>query len=450
MNSAPRSFYLSLVAAVLLAASALALGTGFSEELYAPGKVIEKHGDAKCLDCHKPFRGAVAKGCLSGNCHTKAELEGKGEKKLKPAVVSLHTGQGWERCLDCHTEHRGQAGVITLAYHDDTGRQSCLRCHRGEGEDAHPKLTQKECSSCHSYRDWKDAVFTHEQVSAQPCAECHGAPEKDFHASLPKAAGTGDSDCGACHDTQKWKPATFDHTLILSGRGAQGNPQTMPACSECHGSEAITAHVEITFQGCQACHSSTEDWKRIKVDHDSVAGEACTACHATPKGELHASISNDCKACHNVKSWKPARFEHQLIKRGQEQGCARCHGNESLKAHPGIKSDACATCHKSTQDWRKVTFSHSAAGATACANCHRAPGGALHAGAKGASCATCHSTVAWRPSTFRHPRIPEFGEHMEHLACADCHPSSLSQAQPCSACHGGGGRGSRRREWDDD
>ncbi len=549
MNNAPKSFYIAVIITALISASALAFGSGLSSRLstslYSPGEVIKDHDKATCMTCHSPFKGAIANGCLGGDCHIMADLEGRGATKVSPAVASMHSAPDGEKCLDCHTEHKGENGIITLAYHE-SGTTNCNKCHLAEGKEAHPFMDDSNCKACHDFKDWERVSFSHRDVSEKPCASCHLGPTKDFHVSLPKEQGARDSDCAACHDVERWKPAEFKHDLIAVGAGIGGNPATRPACRECHGTEATEAHPDIRYEGCSACHSSTESWKDIGIDHEAVPNVSCVSCHAIPEGDLHASVSDDCQACHNVNKWKPAEFDHQLVKQGLEKDCNRCHAQDSRKAHPdiksttcdschkstksweeisfthnevrgqactdchsvprgslhanvsndckachgtkawkpakfdhqylnagkerncsqchaaegkkahsGIQSTSCASCHKSTQKWDSVSFSHSEATGQSCSSCHSAPRDWFHRSTNGMSCSSCHSTKAWEPSTFRHPRIPEFGEHMEHLTCTDCHPSSLKQAQPCSACHGfgrgkeGGGHGDDEKDDDD-
>ena len=174
-----------------------------------------------------------------------------------------------------------------------------------------------------------------------------------------------------------------------------------------------------------------------------MAGQACASCHLgrKPNDRLHASLgSADCAACHRTSGWKPASFSHASLPAATRQQCATCHlgrkPQDSL--HANLGNTSCAACHVSTESWRRVSFDHARIGGTACVSCHRPPSTGIHPLARGTSCSVCHTTQRWTPSSFRHPRIPEMREHMQ-LGCRACHPTTLSQAVPCSQCHGRGG-----------
>ncbi len=449
-----------------------------AEAMLAPGLVHAKHADVACIACHRrpsegtpaalpsDTAGSLAAGapltCLGSGCHGEGDFD-------KPAVLALHRREAAVPCRRCHPEHAGREAVITVAFHAQetalgpggaaggpgatsagssqvagggqggaaggpaSSGEECADCHREEGDRAHAEIRVARCALCHpSTRDWKTTAFRHEDAAATACAECHRLPDDRLHGELSPTART---DCSVCHGTERWKPAELSHaSLAEGGRGR---------CDRCHGDEARQAHPAIASTRCEACHVSTTDWKKISFSHAEVKGTACSDCHRLPTGGLHAGLAqgsrNRCEGCHGTQGWRPARFSHDLAVGGGRSACSNCHLLAGRRAHPALAGSPCEKCHVSTGSWSRVNFSHAEVAGQTCAGCHRAPRTMIHLGTVGTSCARCHSTRAWRPSTFRHPRVPEFGEHLEHVGCQGCHPSGLNQAVPCSRCHGRGG-----------
>ncbi len=189
------------------------------------------------------------------------------------------------------------------------------------------------------------------------------------------------------------------HTEHRGGRltvafHSNGEPASAPEnCAGCHAREGDKAHPEITDRRCAACHTSTKDWKEVLVDHAKLSDpDACDACHAA----------------------------------------------QGREAHPDIRSRDCASCHTSRTDWGDVHFDHKLVQVDRCTDCHDAPGGWLHQAAEGVACTVCHNTERWDRIDLRHPRIPEFREHMR-IPCQECHPRSLKRAVGCEECHRRGG-----------
>ncbi len=450
-----------------------------AEAMLAPGQVHAKHADLACVACHRrpsaagPSSGEAARGvpsggpaaaggkaeaaarlaggarftCLGSGCHAESDFD-------KPAILALHRRRADVPCQQCHPEHGGRAAVLTVAFHAagadvltgaaDAGAPGagggsaspageCADCHREEGDRAHPEIRVTRCALCHpSTRDWKETAFRHEDAAATACTECHRLPDDRLHGELSPAAR---GDCAACHGTERWKPAELSHAALAEGGRGR--------CDRCHGDEGRRAHPAIASTRCEVCHASTTDWKKISFSHAEVRGTACADCHRLPSGGLHAALAqgsrNRCESCHGTEGWRPARFSHDLAAGGGRSGCGNCHLQAGRRAHPALASNRCEKCHVSTGSWSRVNFSHAEVSGQTCAGCHRAPRNMIHAGTAGVSCSRCHTTRAWEPSTFRHPRVPEFGEHLEHVGCRGCHPSSLTQAVPCERCHRRGG-----------
>lgn len=253
-----------------------------AESLAAPGLMNDAHGDTTCRDCHQPFRGVAAQSCSASDCHPKQDLQ-EGD----PTLVSIHTSPSGERCLRCHSEHRGIDGPLTVAFH----------------QNAAPK-------------------------DERECTVCHDAPKGALHRNLQK-------DCGSCHETRAWSPAKFDHQRLSA--------DARKDCGACHGALGQEAHRGIKSQDCGACHVSTTDWERIEFSHAKVKDQACADCHRAPGGWLHESaLGINCKACHGTRAWEPSNFDHDpFFIEGEHGGirCKECHPKSWKKAY-------CEDCHR--------------------------------------------------------------------------------------------------------
>ncbi len=145
------------------------------EALWAPGHLSRYHqGVGSCTQCHEPFRGPTAARCST--CHG---LEGF--QRATDPVGDFHATavQSQQRCVTCHTEHRGEtASITTRPLHNPhgelvfraTGARSCTDCHAfpdglggrarvldnamvqaliEEGEGAHRRGGFARCADCH-------------------------------------------------------------------------------------------------------------------------------------------------------------------------------------------------------------------------------------------------------------------------------------------------------------
>ncbi len=247
------------------------------------------------------------------------------------------------------------------------------------------------CLSCHTPL---------RRVAAAGCqaAGCHPAAElaraRPATVAVHEDAQRNGLACQTCHPEHRGRGAE----LTIAFHREPPAPDQKD-CARCHLTQGRRAHADIKEQDCALCHLSTRDWKQVRFEHRDLGGKGCADCHAAPKDDLHRQL--------------PA----------------------------SLVVSACGDCHRDTAHWRPARFDHALlpqAVVRDCEGCHRLPAGTLHAAARGTPCARCHSTRFWEPSTFRHPRIPEFGEHMESLGCIDCHPRTFNRWLGCRDCHGRG------------
>ena len=232
-------------------------------------------------------------------------------------------------------------------------------------------------------------------------------PTPDLSARPAPPKHAGDTRCSACHIAESWKKVTFAHDRTgfpLTGR-----------------------HQEVT---CAACHPQSDFTRPL--------ARACAACHIDVHG---ARLGQRCDRCHEVTSWKEARFGLEAHRRtgfplsGRHAAipCDECHGNRRDRAfaRPIVN---CFGCHQKDYDGtatNPLALNHITAGfPTDCRGCHGVwrfyPGKfaahdacfAINSGPHaGIACRNCH-TVSIPPYVAGQP-----------LTC------TATPAADCIACH---------------
>ncbi len=293
-----RSLLAVFLAGILAAAVLGGLGGGgAAESLLAPGALARDHADTSCRDCHLPWRGLDDSSCLRGGCHTAGEIAEEGGDFHRPSSPAP--------CWSCHPEHRGRGAELTLPFHATQGASyPCLRCHRGEGREAHPEFADREdlgCHRCHpSLVTWRVVDFDHRTLREE-CTYCHRRPADDVHLPLARAGER----CGECHGTESWKPARYRHDFLTA--------QKKEDCASCHLEGARKAHPDITSTRCSVCHPSFQSWQEVTFQHREVAGDPCASCHASQGREAHPYLGDrPCERCHlSTSTWKRVSFDHR-------------------------------------------------------------------------------------------------------------------------------------------
>ena len=369
------------------------LNKNFNHNLVA-FKLEGKHQDLVCEKCHQNARmvadfKSAATDCAT--CHLKDDVH---NGQLGQECAACHTSQAWSpatfdhnlsdfklvgkhaevTCVDCH-QNKIFKGTPT----------ACFACH--EKDDTHAGSLGKDCSTCHSTKDWTGAAFDHSlsnfkltgSHTSVLCEKCHinnvlkGTPSDCFacHQKDDAHKGSFGEKCDVCHATQAWKPADFDHSLAafkLTGS------HTEVLCETCH--------VNNVFKGTPS---------------------NCVACHQ--KDDTHkGSLGPDCVLCHSTRAWKPA-FDHNLSTfklTGEHINvlCETCHINNVFKGTPSN----CFACHQKDDQ---------------------------HNGSLGQDCAGCHSTQTWSGASFDH-NLAAFklsGAHASVL-CAKCHINKVFKGTP--------------------
>jgi hypothetical protein len=433
--------------------------------------------DAGCAACHlDPHRGQLGTQCAK--CHSMevpftqvAFDHGKTRFPLVGAHKSLacgscHPNKKWKglsfsRCSACHADpHQPARGSDCSACHNVTswktskfnhdqtrfplrGKHSaltCVQCHpRGEKnkkiafadcsdchrQDPHRGQNGKDCRFCHVVEGFAKVSFNHNSTkfpltgkhAAVSCPKCHSqksAGNAVVYRPLSKACNDCHADvhlkqfdkkCADCHTTSGFNTAALkfnhqtDSTFLLQGKHAG------LACQKCHKKTGMTF---------PAGKGETVLYKPISAE--------CRSCH----DDYHrGQLSNDCRQCHGLDSFKPAsgfahersRFSLRLFHEGV--GCQECHPLINLSVDgKNVKtvqykniSGECRECHRN--------FDHSGT-AFALIGVH-----------SGLECSKCHN--AKTPNI----RRTEKNGNVK-TECTLCHRSPhLGQKKNCRECHSG-------------
>jgi hypothetical protein len=184
------------------------------------------------------------------------------------------------------------------------------------------------------------------------------------------------------------------------------------------------AHASLS-DDCSACH----------VRMEGAAAERCVGCHAAERALLqrqstafHADIGH-CARCHQEHdAARPvrSRMDHVVLARLGERAGERPPRRALLRT---LSGDGPAT---------------SATAALDCYSCHQSRD--RHAGLLGEQCSACHGTDRWFIGEFRHPsansiecaqcHAPPPSHHMEHFVMVSQNVAGRSAGvEHCFQCH---------------
>jgi len=285
--------------------------TNFDHDRDTEFKLLGKHHDVKCDDCHvgglKPQQGKAEREKLPLNCvgcHRKLDQE-KGHKgKFGDKCDSCHNNDDWKKpffdhdkdthyvlkgkhiktaCQDCH---KGTLYVEKLT-------SDCISCHRTTDMDSgHKGQLGPHCEKCHDEKQWKGISFDHNKsrfpltgkhISVE-CKACHKAPTfRDAKMTCVSCHIKDDvhkkkfgSDCVQCHNTRNWKAWDFDHQQTrypLKG-----------------------GHIKAK---CEDCH-------QLPMEGKISLSTSCIDCHST-QDVHHGGFGVQCDRCHTEDNWKAIR-----------------------------------------------------------------------------------------------------------------------------------------------
>lgn len=230
----------------------------------------------------------------------------------------------------------------------------CVDCH--EQDDVHLGKQGKECDSCHSANNWREAKFDHGKTAfplkgaheRATCNQCHRSPDfkqtpgqcVDCHKIDDVHLNQFGPKCESCHATVKWSTTGFNHQRDTEFK-LEGAHQAL-SCPTCHKSGTQAADLPRT---CHGCHQQDD------VHKDAMGSE--------------------CSTCHHPVGWGVWRFDHDRQTEFSLQG-----------AHKGLSCDACHAADASLEQLKQ--------GGGECGQCHQAED--VHRGAYGMACDGCHDT----------------------------------------------------------
>jgi hypothetical protein len=381
--------------------------------IVAPGPLSKAHasleGLASCAKCHEAGRKSTVERCLS--CH-------------KPVAQRIAKKTGVHRavteCASCHAEHRG-ADVDLRRVDEQTFDHAAETGFALDGR--HAELARK-CSACHTTRSFLEVrttcspchADTHKRRLGDDCIRCHSTrtPFKDtrrvFDHNRTPFVLTGAHrtvDCQKCHAGGEFREVRFD---MCSACHQPPHRRTLgPACTTCHNTDAwatrtvdhgktgftlVGAHAQVA---CVKCHQ-TGITKALRSDQ-------CSACHVDVHRE---SVKQDCRACHDERTFKGATFDHRaktsfaLVGKHDGLECRKCHTTIAIADLPlarkvvdfgGLKT-TCVACHEDKE----------------------------HKGEFGRDCDACHRPTKFSVKDFKHPRAAEFfGDQHAAVPCVKCH-----------------------------
>ncbi len=415
-------------------------------------KLVGKHGEIKCVDCHKPelIKNNISQkkrdtylglgtGCLS--CHNDYHkktlsddcLSCHNQNTFKPASGFDHSKTrfslvGKHKNVDCAKCHKIE-GQNEIRFQEFSGVKfkNCTDCH----EDIHKNKFGNDCRKCHSEFSFSQiksmSNFNHEKTDY---------PLRGKHVNL---------DCKKCHKGSYTSPVKYNrctdcHVDYHENQFVE-NGQS-PDCNECHTVERFTPSdytiekhnlSDFILDGahlaspCFVCHKTEEKWNFANMK------TRCVDCHEN----IHKNYidekymaKSDCKNCHSVANWNKINFDHkttnfELLGKHAKVTCRECHFSinkeKNLQQQFVWKNRECTNCHN---DIHFNQFKDNGVN----------------------NCESCHTNDNWKPDKFDHnnTRFKVDGKHLG-LDCAKCHKPNDALLKTyiiykfenisCASCH---------------
>lgn len=364
---------------------------------------------ANCAECHnfdsfkkaKPFDHSKTKFPLLGKhlgvdcikCHKTEVLNGKKVQKF--------SGLKFANCTACHEDvHKNKFG------------QDCKKCHSEESfffnksmkafdhDKTNFKLIGKhklvDCKECH--KKSLTAPLRHDK-----CTDCH----KDYHKGDFTKKNVVE-DCNSCHTNDGFTPSTFTLEKHNKTKFKLEGAHLASSCNTCHKKDGVNWSFKNMGKNCVDCHTNVH------------------------KGFIEEKFipNEDCKTCHNVKSWKEVTFDHnktnfQLKGEHAKTACSECHYSNN---EFGIK----------TQQFKGISQE--------CSSCHKdSHVGQFEVNGK-TDCTRCHGFDKWENSIYDHntSRFKIDGKHVG-VKCIECHKPVMNtkgkyieykfDSIECKRCH---------------
>ncbi len=395
--------------------------------------------EADCAACHHGNYNNTPNTCEG--CHLNDYNQSKNPSHpvlgLSKDCAACHTTQpGWAPALfPVHDSyypltgaHLSIASDCAACHHGNYNNtpSTCEGCHlndyNGATNPSHINLNlSKDCAVCHTTNPgWEPALFPNHDnyyplVGAHfaiknDCAICHNGnynntPNTCQGCHLDDYNQTSNPDhqvqqypldCEVCHTQIAWIPSNFNHNNYYPLTG--GHDLIKDDCIACH-----MGNYNNTPTTCNGCHQ--DDFNQTTNPNHVSLGftNNCTYCHTTNPGWEPALMPNH-------DSYYPLLGAHASIK----NNCDACHNGDYNNT-----PNTCVGCH--LDDYNQTTNpDHQSA---------QFP----------TDCQLCHTQNAWIPSTFNHAvYFPIYtGKHKDEWnTCSDCHTNPNNyNIFSCIDCH---------------
>ena len=263
-------------------------------------------------------------------------------------------------------------------------------------------------------------VFTYadQMVSPGKLIYEHRASETDCFACHTVFLGASSDKCISCHKVADIGVLTTTGIPVV-------NKKTK-----------VPFHQKLLNDNCIACHSDHLGVAKYrsfqKFSHgliDAPIREKCIGCHQRPTDLIHRQASDKCAQCHGTEKWKPATFDHKLLKKTVLELCVSCHKTKVPrdKLHHQV-SDKCGQCH-GTDKWKPTTFDHNKY--FAFDEDHDV------------KCVACHTTSDYKKYT-----CYECHEHSPRKIREEHEEEGIRDYENCVACHRNADEDEAERAWE--
>lgn len=456
-------------------------------------KLIEKHAELKCTDCHQSnnsnnnqlkttfkyqWNKLEQDKCLS--CHKDFHKQNI-QNHYKNSCIECHSQKTWSiesfqhsvtgfklngkhsetKCLDCHKQNKNINATATNTKHPNYNysglKKQCLSCHNDVHKFANFKSKKlgdlNQCLKCHNETSFKDVHdFNH---SKDTQFKIDGK-----HQELK---------CSECHLPSKAENTKLKNNLItLKTPQYHWDKLEQKTCETCHTSpHKNTFSDKLLKQKCTSCHT-TQDWSLLKsesgFDHSKTRFELtgahlktkCSDCHGKGENQKFKFKSVDSKFCIDChKSIHTKQFDPQFA----SKNCMECHNTNSFKEILNFRHETtrypligkhsevqCKDCHQSTPETISIAWPNFKSSVHTdlkiinssqyvfhnfqAENCLSCHKD-YHQSQLSKNCRECHSENGWKPIQFNHNLQSKFSLKGQHakLDCVQCHSSDKQSFQ---------------------
>ncbi len=422
-----------------------------------------KHGNIKCIECHKVERGIkrvrphdtkyLGAAATCRTCHQKNDIHFYKNDWAKKDCNSCHGVESWKKdikfnhkddtkydlvgkhaeisCKLCHNPDKLKPTVSIYKW-PSLEKSKCLSCHDNfHKENLSPKFRGGDCTTCHTQTTWKIVQFKHE-VTTYPlrgkhlekqCLDCH--KQKTPNLEKSKVVWTGlKADCLTCHtDTHRYgfaKPiinknlnqclSCHDESSWKNIHDFSHNAHTRYSIDGAHKTlKCAQCHLEVTKKPIDKKLPGIYQWPKLME-------KTCESCHSNPHLKVFDKklLAQRCTACHTTEGWKVVKankdFNHTktrfpLTGKHVTTTCTQCHIKDKKQIFKWESKDKgfCIECHDNVH---KTQFTEKQ---------------------NTKSCSECHQTDSFKKRlVFDHTLVTGYALNGAHKnqACIKCHQAT--------------------------